>query len=139
MSRLRAVDPNEGPLTRLLLRTLVPGFLLTVCPPAAIVFWHVNAHHLGSFASFGREIAEEGLAAAIWGAWGPGFWGSPAAWTILAVFAAVQLALMRWVPGPVYEGPETPGGQVPRYIDNGVACFALTKAALCGPRAARRS
>jgi 7-dehydrocholesterol reductase len=57
--------------------------------------------------------------------------GTRAAWTILAVFAAVQLLFMRVLPGKRFEGPVTPAGNIPVYKANGVAAFTATMALYC--------
>ena len=59
-------------------------------------------------------------------AWGPVALGSPAAWSMIAGFAALQLALMRLLPGATVYGPPTPTGHVPVYKANGVASFLVT-------------
>ncbi|HSN80949.1 MAG TPA: hypothetical protein VLS88_00100 [Polyangiales bacterium] len=48
------------------------------------------------------------------------------AWTIIGVFAAVELAFMKWLPGPTYMGPETTNGYVPIYKANGRLAYGLT-------------
>lgn len=45
---------------------------------------------------------------------------------ILAVFAVVQLAMMKLVPGNRFEGPTTATGHVPVYNANGLQVFFLT-------------
>ncbi|MFT7620996.1 MAG: 7-dehydrocholesterol reductase [Myxococcota bacterium] len=132
MANLRAANPSEGGLEGFVRRTLVPLFLLLVCPPAALVFWHVNKVHLGSFAAFGGEIADKGFFSAIGSAWEPVMFGTPEAWAIIAVFSAFQLLLIRVVPGKEYRGPETPGGHVPVYVDNGMRSFVITMATFGG-------
>jgi hypothetical protein len=42
------------------------------------------------------------------------------------LFAALQLAFMKWLPGPTYLGPETANGCVPVYKANGRLAYSLT-------------
>src|SRR5690606_21071920 len=60
------------------------------------------------------------------------FFGSPTAWGILGVFAATQLALLRFLPGQSFEGPITPQGNRPSYRNNGLAAFLTTMALFLG-------
>lgn len=53
-------------------------------------------------------------------------WPTPAALKVLGVFAGFELLLIRLVPGKLYEGPVTPGGNVPRYTANGFQSFIIT-------------
>jgi 7-dehydrocholesterol reductase len=109
--------------------TLGPLLLILLCPPAAIVFWYTNVFLGGSFLSLWHLIEAEGLFTTVYRIWSPVAFGSPEAWSIIGVFAAVQLLLMKIAPGKVWEGPLTPKGNVPVYKANGVSSFILT---LCG-------
>jgi len=93
-----------------------------------MLVWHTHVHHGGSLAALAAEIGRDGLFDVLAKVWGPVLFGTPAAWLIIGVFAATQLALMRWVPGARFEGPVSPSGHVPVYKANGVACFVLTLA-----------
>lgn len=42
------------------------------------------------------------------------------------LYAFVQVLLMVFVPGRVFDGPVTPAGIAPKYKDNGFLCFAIT-------------
>jgi len=53
---------------------------------------------------------------------------SATALRILGVFAGFELALMRLVPGAVFRGPVSAGGNVPVYTANGFQCFLITLA-----------
>lgn len=110
-------------------RTIAPLFLIVVCPPTVILMWHTNVDLEGSFAALGHEFAQRGFLQTLWGAWEPVFFGTPAAWTIIGVFAAFELLLMRALPGARFEGPVTPAGNVPVYKANGVAAFVVSMAA----------
>jgi 7-dehydrocholesterol reductase len=117
---------------RWLRETLVPAALITVCPPSAGIVWYTHTKLGGSVARLWEMIAAEGLLGALATIWRPIMFGSPTAWTILAVFAAVELALMRLLPGARFEGPVTPTGNVPVYKANGVAAFVTTLALFLG-------
>ena len=111
---------------RWLRQTLLPLLLVAVCPPTAMLLWHAHAELHGSFSALLAQIRADGLFGTISAVWGPVFFGTKTAWTILGVFAALQLALMRLLPGKRFEGPVTPGGHVPIYKANGVLAFATT-------------
>ena len=109
-------------------RTLGPALVIALCPPAAMLLWHVNTQEHGSFSALFDAIYHDGLFATVWAAWGPYVFGSKIAWTIIGVFAGVQLAFMKWLPGPAHEGPETPDGHIPVYKANGGLAFGLNLA-----------
>ncbi len=113
-------------LTTFSRRILVPLFLLTCCPPFVILLWHAHVHLGGSLSALLAEIGDKGLLSLLSEVWGPVFFGTPTAWAVIGVFSAVQLALMRLVPGARFEGPITPKGHIPVYKANGPACFAIT-------------
>lgn len=106
--------------------TLVPLFLLTICPPAVFVFWYINTALQGSFMAFWHLVADQGLFHTVYKIWQPLFFGTPTAWKILGCYAAFQLLLMRLIPGKPFLGPVTPQGNVPVYKANGVACYLIT-------------
>jgi len=111
---------------RQLRRLLVPLLLLLVCPPLVILVWYTQVALGGSFASLLTLLQKEGVLSTIMKIWGPLFFGSKTAWTILGFFAGFQLLLMKVIPGRTYHGPVTPRGNTPVYKDNGVASFFAT-------------
>lgn len=111
--------------------TLVPLSLLVLCPPTVFLFWHTSVNLGGSLQVLGQQFAEHGMWTTLMEIWRPVFWGTPTAWTIIAVFAAFELTLMRILPGKTFRGPITAGGHVPVYKANGVAAFAVSIAAFC--------
>ena len=129
LSPMQSLDRTDAPWTH---RTLVPLALLLLCPPTVILMWHTAVALDGSFLRLGEALARDGIFETLYAVWAPVFFGSPTAWTILGVYAAVELALMRLVPGRRAEGPVTPKGHVPVYKANGPACFALTLALFAG-------
>src|SRR5262245_16408355 len=104
---------EEAAATRWFRRTIVPVLLLVSAPPFVMLLWFTHVHFGGSLLELWRHAAAQGLATTIAEAWAPVALGSRAAWTLLAVFAALQLALMRLLPGRRVEGPVTPTGHVP--------------------------
>lgn len=123
-------DERVGP--RWLRMTLVPALLITVCPPTAFLVWYTHTALGGSLAELLRLFARDGVWATLLAIWKPVFFGSRTAWTIVGVFAATELALMRLLPGKPFHGPVTPAGNVPVYKANGVAAFVTTLALFLG-------
>ncbi len=117
---------------RWLRQTLIPAFLLTVCPPTALVVWYTHTQLGGSLAALVSYFGAHGFFGALAHIWGPVFFGTPTAWTIIGVFAAVELALMRLLPGARFVGPVTANGNVPVYKANGVAAFVVSIALFLG-------
>ncbi len=111
--------------------TLGPLFLILACPPFAMVLWYTNTTLQGSFSSLFEFIQQQGFLSALYQIWHPVMFGSPIAWSILAIFAIFQLALMRVLPGKVFHGPVTPKGNIPIYKANGVAAFWVTMITFC--------
>lgn len=107
-------------------RTLVPLFLVVVTPPFAMLFWHVNVELDGSFIALWNELLDKGFFTIIQEVWLSRFFGSATAWKMIGVFAAFQLLLMKIVPGKKYNGTITPKGNVPVYVDNGLATYLIT-------------
>ena len=108
--------------------TLFPLFLMLSCPPAALIFFHINTVLNGSLFTFLHLGMQNGFATTIWGIWQPHFFGSTIAWEMIGAFMAIQLLLMRMVPGKKVTGPETPKGHIPVYKNNGFSCFVITLA-----------
>ena len=113
---------------RWLRQTLIPATLIAVCPPTAILIWHTHTAHQGSLAGLVGQVSRDGLFHTLMNVWKPVFFGTSSAWAIIAVFAAVELLLMRVLPGKPFHGPVTANGNVPVYKANGVLAFATTLA-----------
>ncbi len=101
-------------------------FLIALCPPSAMLMWYTMTALHGSVLEMGRLMAAEGPFTVLWNIWGPVFFGTPAAWVIIGIFAGTQLLFMRVMPGKEFRGPVTPKGNVPAYRANGVPSFAAT-------------
>jgi 7-dehydrocholesterol reductase len=117
---------------RWLRQTVVPALLISVCPPTSILLWYTHTALGGSLAALVSLVRDVGFFEVIARAWGPVLLGTPTAWAILGVFAAIELALMRLLPGKTFHGPVTANGNVPVYKANGVAAFAVTVALYAG-------
>ena len=107
-------------------RTLSSSLLILLCPPVAILMWHTCVNLNGSLSELTQLFVQNGFLATIGEIWAPVFWGTSTAWTMIGVFAAFELALMRLLPGKRFEGPTTPAGNIPVYKANGVAAFLVT-------------
>ena len=112
-------------------QTLAPLLLILLCPPAVFLFWYTNTALDGSFTKLGEFLSQEGLWTAIQIIWRPYFFGSSAAWTILAIFAGFELLLMKVLPGKEFKGPITPAGNVPVYKANGLLAYIITVVLFC--------
>ena len=103
-----------------------------MCPPTALLVWYTHTALGGSLSALVGLFAREGFFHTLAAIWGPVFFGTKTAWTILGVFAAVELTLMRVLPGKPFLGPVTANGNVPIYKANGVLAFAVTLALFVG-------
>lgn len=109
-------------------QTLVPLFLILVCPPAAFLFWYTSVFLDGSLYQLFQIIQEQGLWTTLYTICAPYFLGTPAAWKIIGSFAAFELILMKVLPGKMFHGPITPAGNIPVYKANGVLAYVVTLA-----------
>jgi 7-dehydrocholesterol reductase len=107
-------------------RTLVPLFLVVVTPPFAMLLWHTNAELNGSFLSLWDELLVKGPFTLISEVWFSRFFGSVMAWKIIGIFAVLQLAMMKLLPGKKYYGTVTAQGNLPEYTDNGLLSYIIT-------------
>lgn len=116
---------SESAAGRFVRMTLGPLFLMVVTPPAAIVFWIVCTYLDGSLS---RLFSAEGLRIALehfpWPTW--------RAAALISIFLAVELLLLKGLPGKLYEGPLSPSGARPVYKLNGVAAFFASVALFLG-------
>jgi len=101
--------------------TLMPLFLLIVCPPIVLIGY---AFVLRLDSSFERVLSHDGLQTVLANIPRPSWMAAQ----ILAVFTASALVLLFFLPGPTLLGPMTPTGNRPAYRLNGVAAFAATHA-----------
>ena len=108
------------------LRNISVLLIIMLTPPAAIIFWYTSQHLNGSFLELFRFFRDQGLFSGIFQIWAPVFWGSKTAWNILGIYAAIQLAFMKLLPGKKVYGPKTPNGYIPEYKNNGFLAFLLS-------------
>ena len=109
-----------------LLKNIGVLLIILLTPPAAITFWYTSAHLNGSLWELFDFFLNEGLFSGIYKIWAPVFFGSKTAWTMIGIFAAVQLFFMKTLPGRTVYGPKTPNGYVPVYKNNGLFAFLLS-------------
>jgi 7-dehydrocholesterol reductase len=106
--------------------TVLPAAAILACPPFVMLVWYTHVALGGSISALFSLLGREGLWGTLRVAWGPYLFGSPVAWSMLAIFVALELALLRFLPGRRFEGPRTPEGNVPVYVENGFLAFATT-------------
>jgi 7-dehydrocholesterol reductase len=116
--------PTRG--LSLLHTTIAPAALMLLTPPVAGLVWFTDTKLDGSLVRLAHWMAAAGIGTVAADVWGPIVFGSPIAWAMIGVFAALSLALMRALPGRPSEGPITPAGAVPVYKVNGIGAFLTT-------------
>ena len=118
----------RGKTRRWIRYSVLPAFLTVFSPPTAILIWYTNVVHHGSLLALGDEFARAGIIGTVARVWRPVFFGSRTAWMRIAIYAAVELAMMKLLPGRKWSGPVTPRGNIPVYKANGPPAFAITLA-----------
>ena len=113
------------------LSTIVPLLLILISPPTVFLFWYTNTSLEGSLNRLGDLIVQNGLLSTIYTIWKPVFFGSSTAWTLIIVFAVLQLVFMKFLPGSLIQGPVTPKGNIPIYKENGLLSYFLTLFLFC--------
>lgn len=108
-----------------------PLFLMLVCPAFVMLMWYTNTELQGSFTALWQLLMEQGFLQTVYQVWSPYFWGSAIAWKMIIIFTLFQLALMRLLPGKIFNGPITPKGNSPVYKENGFLAFLITMAVFC--------
>lgn len=108
------------------------AMLLVVIPFVPLVLWDTAVNREGSYVRFYQDrIEPHGLLVGFRNLWTEAGVCTPFSLTIIFAFAAWSLLLMWLIPGKEVHGPVTPHGNVPKYKDNGFACYVLTMAAFC--------
>src|SRR3990172_8749796 len=115
-----------GRLLQRIRHILGPLLLVAICPALVMLVWYTNVSLEGSVSKLFSLFARDGVFATLHAIWSPYFFGTPEAWKILAAFAALELFLMKALPGRKVRGPVTPKGNVPVYKANGITSFLLT-------------
>src|SRR5579883_953495 len=93
--------------------TFLPVVLIILSPPTTLIIWYTNLYYRGSVSLLAADFVRFGPLEMIGRIWGPVFLGSHTAWVILAVYGAVELLLMRVLPGRTSHGPLTNSGHIP--------------------------
>ena len=124
--QLHQSEVASSPVRRFLTRTFVPLFLMTFTPNLVIVLWYTAVRCDGSFARLFQLLSADGFLAGIGRIWADIHIASPIAGMVIVGYLIWALVLMVTLPGPVVEGPVTPNGNIPRYRDNGFACYTVT-------------
>jgi len=108
-------------------RTIVgPLFLMSVTPSLAILVYLINRDFGGSITSFIQGCQKVGFFHLLFKTWGPLFFGSQTAWSMIGIFSLFQILLMKYLPGKRFEGPITPKGNIPVYKANGIFAFSVS-------------
>lgn len=108
-------------------RVILPLFLVGVCPNFMIWLWHTIHFHNGSLQEFAMSVLNSpNPLAYLANLWSSVDCCSPFAITVLGTYIGFQLLLMKIVPGPRAEGPITPKGNKPVYVDNGFSIYCIT-------------
>ena len=108
------------------LRNLGVLAIILVTPPVAIVLWYTDTHLQGSLKELFLFFGEKGFFGGLYEMWAPVFWGSKTAWSILGICAAVQILLMKVLPGKKVNGPTRQKDYTPVYRNNGFAAFLMS-------------
>jgi 7-dehydrocholesterol reductase len=91
-----------------------------------MLMWYTNVELDGSVVKLYHLFASQGVFSTIYKIWSPVFFGTAFAWKVVALFIAVELLLMRILPGKRVQGPVTPKGHIPVYKANGILAFLCT-------------
>ena len=105
---------------------LGPLFFMLVSPSILLLLWYTNSQFEGSLKQLFLHFWKHGFLNVLVDVWKEKWCGSQLAWTIIAIFASLELLLMKIVPGKIVEGSVTPEGYIPKYKDNGLLCFMIT-------------
>jgi len=124
--KMSAQASTFGRMIKWIRQILGPLLLITFCPPIVMLVWHTNISLGGSVEKLASLFVQNGFFSTLYQIWSPVFFGTAEAWKILATFAAVELFLMKALPGRKIAGPVTPKGNVPIYKANGISSFICT-------------
>mmetsp|Transcript_2380 Transcript_2380/g.7363 ORF Transcript_2380/g.7363 Transcript_2380/m.7363 type:complete len:445 (+) Transcript_2380:104-1438(+) len=116
---------SAGLLPEALRATLGPLALITSTPLTAIVLSRAVTKGDGAFIDNMKaifdEMVKDGIVKSITK---DAF--DPMAWQIIGAYMGVQLLLMRFMPGRIYDGPKSPMGNHPIYKDNCFLCYVVS-------------
>lgn len=124
----QSADAGGSVLRRFFQRIFVPLFLITFTPNTVVLLWYTAVHCDGSFLRLFQVLSADGLLTGVGRIWADIHIASPISVAVIVGYVIWALVLMTTLPGPTVEGPITPNGNVPRYRDNGFACYVVTMA-----------
>lgn len=116
-------DNSEKGVSYLHTSSFLAALLLFSCPVFAMVFVYLIVELHGDVTALVELYTKHGATEILSKAVLDHILGSRVAWSIIGVFAAFQLVLMRLLPGKMVHGPITPLGNVPVYKANGELQF----------------
>lgn len=122
----RSGKESPTPSVQRIFSTLTPLLLICLCPPLIFLLWFTHVQLDGSLLKLSRIVRNEGLLHTLQLLWLPRLFGSVLAWKLLGFFVAIELALLRFVPGRLRNGSSIANGRTHRAVDNGLASFAIT-------------
>ena len=93
------MDRDLRKITKLTRQIIGPLLLITCCPPIVMLVWYTNVFLNGSISQLFELFNRDGVFTTIYEIWSPFFFGTPQAWKILSIFTAIQLVLMKYLPG----------------------------------------
>ena len=111
--------------------TLGPLALMLVCPLFVFLFWYTITQLQGSLVALWQMFEQQGFFQTIYFIAKPYCLGSTKAWSMIFIFIAFELVLMRLLPGKEFNGPITPKGNIPVYKENGPLAFVITMLSFC--------
>lgn len=110
-------------------RTAGPLFLLFLTPNLVMWLWYTVMFHDGSFVDFfSAAFNSSNPVEYLTDSWSRVTVASPLSVGVIGGYMLFQIILMLVIPGPRVEGPMTPTGHTPVYVDNGFRIYVITMA-----------
>lgn len=105
----------------------LPAFLVLATPLTSIILGRAvtSTDPNVGFLSMGQEVIQEIIDTGLIATYTRDAM-NPYVWKMIGLYCLVQLLLMRFMPGEIYEGPKSPMGNVPIYKDNAFACYVAS-------------
>ncbi len=108
--------------------TLGSTLVMILFPVAVYAVWFTAQYLDGSFSLLFNVIQKHGFTYILAQIPPKVFTGTTTSWTIALSFIVFEIFLYLIVPGKIISGPKTKSGFIPKYKENGVACYAITLA-----------
>lgn len=102
--------------------------IMVMTPIISFLVWYTIFHQGGSVGNLCGLLRRKGGVDMIWKSCPSPLNGK--AWQIIATFSLLQVFFQVFLPGKTVEGPVTPKGNIPKYVDNGFLSYVLTNALL---------